>query len=166
MAGRSAAATRPPAFLLVAAALLPSAIRGQGLELPAARLDEEFRELASACQSAFDGEAAEQRCVATLATSRNAATVACADAFDGDASEQRCLETAAWSWQPPADSLRACADAFDGDAAELQCFGTMSQSWLPATAVTACQDSFDGEHRAVLPPGGRGVPASRRPAGW
>ena len=63
--------------------------------------------LTNACENAFDGDANEQACLATVMRTRvdaPSAITACESAFDGDANELACLGIAVHSWQAPAPS--------------------------------------------------------------
>jgi hypothetical protein len=109
-----------------------------------------LRQITSACQDAFEGQANEQACIATVTRGSqrfdaSASIRACEDAYEGDANELACLAAAVDAWQDPVPVIRACEDAFEGDANELACTQTVAQSWLAVGAVPACEAAFDGD---------------------
>ncbi|HTL37775.1 MAG TPA: hypothetical protein VL326_31805 [Kofleriaceae bacterium] len=147
-------------LLLVAAAFTPAAAdrgrhgggrRWHSQPQPAPLVDfAALRQITSACQDAFEGQANEQACVATVTRGSqrfdaSASIRACEDAYEGDANELACLAVAVDAWQDPVPVIRACEDAFEGDANELACTQTVAQSWLAVGAVPACEAAFDGD---------------------
>jgi hypothetical protein len=107
------------------------------------------REVARACEIAFDGARNEAACMDAAARSPFHPVVmiqACERAMDGDTNELYCLELAVRAAEERSQALAACDRAMDGDANELKCLrAVVTARFEPSAAIEACDSAMDGD---------------------